>query len=237
MLKSGGRSLQDLIRLDIEERIMSGEWLPGFRIPFEHQIMKKYACSRMTVNKALIPLVEKGLIDRRRRAGTFVAAPAFHRLSLKILDIKAEILGTGRTYDFKLHYCAERSATLDDKLALSIASGQVMALTCIHYSDDRPFAFEKRLINLSLAAEARFADFRTTPPGSWLLAHIPWSESRHRISAVAADDSQARHLGVELGHTCISIERWTWRLSERITYVQQLYPGDAYALEAHFRSP
>ena len=47
------------IRSDIAERILSGEWPPGFRIPFEHELMADYDCSRMTVSKALAPLAER----------------------------------------------------------------------------------------------------------------------------------------------------------------------------------
>ena len=32
-------SLYKRIRLDIERRILTGEWPPGHRIPFEHEIM------------------------------------------------------------------------------------------------------------------------------------------------------------------------------------------------------
>ena len=47
-------------------RILSGEWPPGHRIPFEHELTARYGCSRMTVSKALGELVEAGLIERRR---------------------------------------------------------------------------------------------------------------------------------------------------------------------------
>ena len=47
------------IRRDIEARIMSGEWAPGTRIPYEHQLMASYGCSRMTVNRALRTLMER----------------------------------------------------------------------------------------------------------------------------------------------------------------------------------
>ena len=63
-------ALHAQIRRDIEARIMSGEWKPGDRIPYEHQLMASYGCSRMTVNRALRMLMEVGLIESRRRAGT-----------------------------------------------------------------------------------------------------------------------------------------------------------------------
>ena len=77
MKQSGAIHAQ--IRREIEARIMSGEWKPGDRIPYEHQLMASYGCSRMTVNRALRVLIEAGLLESRRRAGTFVAHPRIHR--------------------------------------------------------------------------------------------------------------------------------------------------------------
>ena len=68
-------TLYKRIRADIEKRILTGEWPPGHRIPFEHELMARYGCSRMTVNKALSELAQADLIERRRRAGSFVRRP------------------------------------------------------------------------------------------------------------------------------------------------------------------
>ena len=84
-------TLYKQIRLDIERRILSGEWPPGHRIPFEHELMAGYRCSRMTVSKALSELAQADLIERRRRAGTFVRRPKFLSAVLTISDIRAEI--------------------------------------------------------------------------------------------------------------------------------------------------
>ena len=54
--------LHQRIRAEIEARIRSGEWAPGHRAPTEAELMAQYACSRMTVNKAMTALVEAGLI-------------------------------------------------------------------------------------------------------------------------------------------------------------------------------
>ena len=37
-------TLYKQIRLDIERRILTGEWPPGHRLPFEHQLMTRYGC-------------------------------------------------------------------------------------------------------------------------------------------------------------------------------------------------
>jgi GntR family histidine utilization transcriptional repressor len=82
---------------------------------------------------------------------------------------------------------------------------------------------------------ARDADFAATPPGSWLLAHVPWTEAEHRITAAAAGDS-APLLEVRADKPCLVLERWTWREKESITYVRTVFHGDNFDLTAHFTS-
>ena len=53
-------SLHRRILEDVEGKILSGEWPPGHRIPFEHELTEQYQCSRMTVNKAITELVKRG---------------------------------------------------------------------------------------------------------------------------------------------------------------------------------
>ena len=104
-------TLYKQIRLDIERRILTGEWPPGHRIPFEHQLMTRYGCSRMTVSKALSELAQADLIERRRRAGTFVRRPKFLSAVLTIPDIRAEITALGRSYGYQLIRRSRRAAT------------------------------------------------------------------------------------------------------------------------------
>ena len=49
-------SLHRRIYDDLEGRILSGDWAPGARIPFEHELTARYGCSRMTVSKAISEL-------------------------------------------------------------------------------------------------------------------------------------------------------------------------------------
>src|SRR3990167_9518233 len=142
-------TLHKRIRADISERILSGAWPPGRRIPFEHELMVEYGCSRMTVNKALAPLAENGLIVRRRRAGSFVSRPRIHSVVLDIPDISAEVTARGEPYGYELLSRAVRVATRReaDELGLG-APVPVIALRCLHRASGRPFALEERLINL-----------------------------------------------------------------------------------------
>ncbi len=85
---AGKPTLYKQIRLDIERRILTGEWPPGHRIPFEHELMARYRCSRMTVSKALSELAQADLIERRRKAAPL--GPGFKMARHRRVDRRAE---------------------------------------------------------------------------------------------------------------------------------------------------
>lgn len=228
-------SLHRRIRAEISERILSGAWPPGHRVPAEHELMAEYGCSRMTVNKALAPLAEQGLIERRRKAGSFVARPRIHSVVLDIPDIAAEVTARGEPYGYELLSRTVRIGTAQEAAELGLdRPAKVLALRCLHRASGRPFALEERLINLDAAPEAAEADFAATPPGGWLLGHVPWTEAEHRISAANVQKPVAAILGIAPTAACLVLERRTWRGEDRITHVRLTFPGEAYDLVARF---
>jgi len=60
----------------LEARIASGVYEPGATIPSEHALSEEYGIGRPTVRQATDELLKKGLVERRRGAGTFVLEPA-----------------------------------------------------------------------------------------------------------------------------------------------------------------
>ncbi len=63
------------IALDIIEKIQNGTFRSGDQLMTEAQLCKQYNVSRMTVNKALTSLADKGYISRTAGKGTFVLEP------------------------------------------------------------------------------------------------------------------------------------------------------------------
>lgn len=227
--------LHERIRSEIEDAVLSGALQPGERLPIEQELMQQYGCSRMTVNKALSALAAAGLVDRRKRAGSFVARPRVHSMVLDIPDLEAEIVQRGQRYRYELLSREVRAAEPGNPLDAGLAeSGRLLRLVGLHHADDTPLAAEERLISLTAVPETEEVDFTTISPGAWLLRHVPWTEAETRIAAVAADAIQAQRLGVDLGTSCLLIERRTWRGEESITFVRQLFVGSAYDLMARF---
>lgn len=219
---------------DIERRILSGEWRPGFRLPTESELMAEYGCARMTASKAMASLAARGLVTRRRRAGTIVAHPPLHSSALvAIPDIQTEVEGRGLAYAHRLLARTVRAGTADE--AWLADGGRVVELETLHLADDIPFVHERRLIALKAAPEAEDADFTAQAPGGWLLAHTPWTEAEHRISAVGAAGEVAQRLLAPPGTACLRLERRTWRDGQGVTWAWQTFPGAAYDLVARFQ--
>jgi GntR family histidine utilization transcriptional repressor len=231
----GGGSLHRRILADIETRILSGEWPPGWRIPFEHELTAQYGCSRMTVSKALTQLAAAGLIERRRKAGSFVIRPHSQSAVLEIPDVKAEVAALGLPYRFAVVARSERRATRADRARLAVpADARILALTCRHDAAQRPFCLEERLISLVAAPDAAEEPFEALSPGAWLVQRVPWTRAEHRIRAAAARSELARALSVADGTPCLVVERRTWSGETPVTQVRMTYPGEAHELVARF---
>lgn len=228
-------SLHQRILGDIEGRILSGEWPPGYRIPFEMELAELYDCSRMTVNKALSQLAKSGLIERRKKSGSFVTQPHAQSAVLEIRDIKAEVQSLGLAYEYELLKRDQRRANGEERERLDLKAGSlVLSLQCRHYAGKTPFSFEERLINLSAVPEAAKESFEKNAPGPWLLERVPWSAAEHRIMAVGADSGMAGMLHVPEGAPCLQIERRTRMNGACVTLVKLTFPGQAYELVANF---
>lgn len=224
------------IQRDIERKIIGGAWKPGDRVPAEHELVKSYGCSRMTVNKALSALAAAGLIVRKRRSGSFVAMPRIEEPLLTIQDIRTEVLATDRAYRFDILYRGERvlSDPTDARHVGVPVGTRMLCLDVMHYADNLPFTLETRQINLSVVPEAADETFAETPPGTWLLRHVPWTDGEHSLRAVTADGLMAKQLEITPGAACISITRRTWRADALVTFVRFLHPGDRHRFVVRF---
>jgi len=229
-------SLNARIRTELEGRIRSGEWPPGARIPTEQELTAHYGCARMTVHKAISALVAAGLVERRKKAGSFVASSHVQTAVIEIPDIAAIIAARGESYRFELLARALQPAAEVEEVTGHAGfelKADVLVLDGLHVADGRPFCLEHRLINLAAAPQAAGLDFAAMAPGSWLLGHIPWTQARHRITACSAGAAATR-LQIARSAACLQVERWTWRLGEPVTFARQLFPGDRYDLIAEF---
>jgi len=228
-------TLHQRILSDVEHRILSGAWPPGYRIPSENELAQQYQCARMTINKAMTQLAKAGYIERRRRAGSFVLQPHAQSAVLEIHDIKTEVAALGQAYGYELIEWHRRRGDVIGRGRLELSdSAELIDVTCLHRAGSVPFCLEERLINLDAVSEAEQADFTRESPGAWLLRKVPWNVAEHTISAVGAGAATAHHLGIHEGAPCLAVERRTWNADHVVTLVRLTYPGDRHELVARF---
>ncbi len=220
-------TIEARIRQDIEARIQSGEWRPGHRIPFEHELVAAWGCSRATVSKALGSLARAGLIERRRKAGSFVAHPQVHSAVLAVPDLAQLIAARGEDYRWTL-IARDHDANAPDM------PPPALRVQGVHLAGGEPFALEQRWINLSVVPGAEQESFEVEAPGTWLLQHSPWTTAQHRIRAVDPDRAEADRLGLRQRAACLELWRTTWRGETLVTRVRQLFRGDRFDLVADF---
>lgn len=235
MDKNSSMSLHGKILTEIEQNILSGRWPPGFRIPSEMELTAHYQCSRMTVNKVLTQLAQAGLLERKRKAGSFVTRPHTSSAVLEIPDLRQVVLGMGQEYSSQLLSRVQRRSTREDMDAMRMdKAGPIVHALCLHRAGARPFCIEDRLINLEAVPDAGQEMFTEHSPSSWMVNHVPWSSAEHRIRAEAASAETAGLLQITPGFPCLVIDRRTWTGKRPITFVRLTYPADLYELDAHF---
>lgn len=77
-------SLSNPLRDAILDRLQSGQWRAGDRLPTERELSERHGVSRTTVRKALLELKQQGLIEQTVGSGTFVAEQVGARLGRRV---------------------------------------------------------------------------------------------------------------------------------------------------------
>lgn len=125
------------IFLELKQKITTGIWPIGAKIPTEMELCKKYAVSRITVRRALEALVEINYINRVRGRGSFVTVnkPVVEQceglfncavrqkhlqLSNKILQITKHSAKSPTARYFQLYFLHDEKAVVQYRLMRKI---------------------------------------------------------------------------------------------------------------------
>ena len=223
------------IERDLESKILSGAWPPGSRIPYEHQLMDQFGCSRMTVSKVLNELSARGLIVRRHRAGSFVASPSGERSIMRIEDLAEVASRNQQNYRHQILRRVPRAATAHERAALHLSpKARLLEIHCRQELDGLPVAWEERLIALGTVPNAAGESFAAIAPGTWLLQHVPWTEAEHVISGLNAGADLAGQLRIAAGDACLELHRRTWLQGALVTDVRLTYAASRYRFSGRF---
>ncbi|MFX4223120.1 MAG: GntR family transcriptional regulator [Thalassobaculum sp.] len=224
--------VKDALRAQIE----SGALVAGDQVPGEEQIAAAYKCSRLTAHRAIRELADEGLVVRRRRAGTQVAARDTGGVLIRIPSVREDIEGRGFTYRYEL--LSRRHAVPAAAIAAALGSEpgeRHLNVVGRHWAGAKVFQHDTRWINLAQVPAALEIDFTEVSANQWLLENVPYSGVDHEISALAADARAAGALEVPPGTALLRIERVSRLGDKPITHASMLHPGTLFSLKSERR--
>lgn len=103
-------SVVDQVGEAIKQKILSGEWKPGDKLPAEAEIAQFYGVNRLSVRMALQKLIALGIVETRVGEGSFIREFSFYPVLSEMADF---IDYGGRMDDVReIRFLIERASAL-----------------------------------------------------------------------------------------------------------------------------
>jgi GntR family transcriptional regulator len=220
----------------IKEKIRHKAWEPGSKIPGEMELCQEAGVSRTVVRQALRELDYAGLIARRKGKGTFVAEPKINEsLVQKLTGSYQDMAERGlRSSSRVLHH---RVVPATDKVAgyLEVTPGtKVVDIYRLRFVEDAPIQLANTYIPVALCPGLADTDltnrslyeFLEKECGLWI------SRGRRYIEAVAANEVQAKLLGIARGAPLVALDSISYlEDGTPIEYYHAVHRGDRSRFE------
>jgi len=233
--KSAPEPIYQQIKNNIEQKILDGDWPAGQKLQSENDLVAALGVSRMTVNRALRELTQKGLINRVHGLGSFVAEKPRHASLIELEDIALEITGNGKQHSAKVLVLEMRLASPEVARDMDVSiNAELFYLNTVHYQNDTPIQLESRYVNPVLMPDFLQQDFNKITSTAYLLSQFQPDEMEHIVSAVIADGVTQNRLKIGPSDPCLQLKRRTWKNKQVVTQVTLTYPGSRYNLGARY---
>ncbi len=218
------------IQKAILKRIDAGELKPGDAVDSERKLASVHDVSLMTARHALAELEKEGVVERRRGAGTFVAAPKIHFNKLMSYTEHMSSRGLVARSRIIAAKVIENEQEVAARLGLS-ASSRMVKIERLRVTGEDPFALE-----LCYLPAPEFAALVSAPlsRGSLFatLEHdykVELAYADEEVDATAADQALARMLGLSEGAPVLRIRQVIYSSTGKAT----LYNVGFYRSERH----
>lgn len=217
------------LKKKILDKVISGEWKAGHRVPSDNQLAALSGVSRLTANKAMRALADEGYLERVAGLGTFVAEYRSHGDFLRVTNIAEEIRNRRHEYDNQVVEKCEEPATEQICEALNLPAGtKVFHSIIVHRDQGIPIQLEDRYVNPRVAPDFLSVDLSITTPTAHLMEISPPHEVEQRIEAVMPTVEQRKLLRMRANEPCLVIKRRTWIRGAVATLASLYHPGSRY---------
>lgn len=201
-----------IVRL-LEEKIQSGEYPPGHRLPPERELCEIFGVSRITARQALSELSQRKLVVRHQGQGTFVARAIVESSLLGFFSISAALKADGRLVSTRVLSAQLGTPDKAEAAALGCELDEtVVRIARVRFVDGDPYALET-----STLRSGRFPGLEHYDFGSRSLYDVLAREyatqlvrARETLAPVMLTAEQAELLGVGVEQPALRLIRTTF---------------------------
>ena len=238
LLEKGGLHYIQLQR-QIEKAIADGKLPPGIPLPPEREIAKLTGLSRVTVRKAIAPLVKSGLVEQKQGSGSLIAEPvqrveqSLSRLTSFTEDMQFRGIKTTSRWLNR----AISAPSPEEIMNLAISTSETVSrIDRLRFANDIPMAIERATLPnyiLKNPLNVENSLYETLEK----IGKKPVRAIQH-LKATNIKKEDAILLKCDEGTACLNVTRLSFLGSgEVVEFTKSVYRGDAYDFVAELRIP
>jgi len=227
--------LYQRVKTYVSDRIFSGELTPNGRVPSEHELVRRFSVSRMTVNRALKELEMEGLLRRVPGVGTFVAQTQTTGHLVQVTNIADDVRERGNEYSVEVlkHERVLAPKAVANWMKIS-THRKIYNTVVLHKENNFPIQLEERYVSPIGAPTYKSIDLQRTTPSGFLLENVPLQKVEHTVRALVPRRYIRDKLKMKAGAPCLVLDRKTWSQGTPVSFVHLYHCGNAYALSDSF---
>lgn len=217
------------------EGIQNHTWEEGDTLPSERDLATQLELSRLTVRQALTELVQEGVVRRSRGRGTYVRKPPIQQPLQRLSSFSEDMRALGKEPGSEVLKFELRSASVEETVKLSIASGsKVVELRRLRTADGEPMGVETAVLPLARVEAITKVSFDELLSLYQLLQDrcgIQLKRADQWIEASLCTDAHASLLKIRVGEPVLRAQRLTYSADgDVVEWVRSVYRGDMYRL-------
>ena len=217
--------------------ISTGALVAGSRLPPERELCTRLNISRVTLRKALLKLVDDGVLTSSHGRGWYVAAAPHADWPNSLESFSETARRLGLVASSRVLRAEVVASTLDEAEELTIAPGApVFRLERVRMLADVPIALDDSRVPAALVSDFGRVDFTTESLYEHLVAAgLDLSRADSTIEATSADDYLATHLAIEPGKPVLEMHQVVVNAAEQPLLSSSIrYAGERYRLRTSF---
>ncbi|MDQ0971176.1 GntR family transcriptional regulator [Neobacillus niacini] len=210
------------VELVLEEKIKSKHWDIGYQLPTEQELADLFDVSTITVKRAVIELVNKGLLFRQRGKGTFVSGTTKEQDITSIFSLTTD--EEEHPHELISFSLEDADKEIAEKLSLE-SNTKVFKIKRLKIENDAPVTLEYTYLPYEICPSLTTDDINNDLIYNILRKkfHISLGRAKLFVKPYIAIDEKADRLQVQPGTPVFKWERFTYTKQGEVVEYSKFY--------------